>query len=147
MRPNNAPGCWVDVIDDDGEFVERILLPPEPQTRINADRPSNDAVVEVQDYQEVPSPIGHLAQCGACLNSQDLIYFYEPGRVFTTCLDCRLIESRVPGRDVIADVPVESEQAKYECRCGSTLRMQGRQRHEASRKHKQWRKGHLQLVQ
>jgi hypothetical protein len=137
MRQDDHFGQRLTIVDDEtSEVVEELWLPYEKT--VDRDLSSND-------HQAVPSPIdtvspiGYAALCSAC---QESMCFYEPGSIFTTCRSCRLLNGAAacgPDQIVMPDTSAYSERAKYQCPCGSTVL--DRKRHEASKKHRLWRRG------
>jgi len=96
-------------------------------------------------------PFAYVARCASCKKAKELTHFYQPdnygGEIFVSCADCRVVEATQDRAAQLykEEVAMATEAcASYQCPCGATVLVFGREYHDQTKRHHAWQQQHEQ---
>jgi hypothetical protein len=97
------------------------------------------------------NPFTYVARCASCNAAKELTHFYKPdtqgGEIFVSCTDCRALEAMQYRAAQLyeEEVALATEAcASYQCPCGATVLVLGREYHDKTKQHYAWKQQHEQ---
>jgi hypothetical protein len=141
----DSPWSWpmddsIVVVDDDGNVVEPPIDSEERRRQASLQRKKRRlerAVANAPQPSVSPQatdPPSHISP--APITADPVVAECEERDVLVRCHS-----------EIKLDPLASSNQARYDCPCGSSVQTRGRKQHEQSKKHKQWRKTNATTTQ